>query len=830
MKHYVGIDLGTTNSAISTFDGEDIKTYKDTEQNDVTPSAIFIDRRGNKFVGKRAYDNAARSPDNAATGFKRFMGTKTPIKLAAVDVLMTPEECSAEILQVLYAYLPEEIRNDPDTGTVITVPAAFNQMQKDATKAAAESAGLGKVALMQEPVAAVMSVMRKRKTDGIFLVFDLGGGTLDIAIAQSTSGRVSLLAHGGIAMCGGRDFDRILMDNVVSPWLCSHFDLPEDFIIDKKYSSLRSMAMWATEKAKIALSSKEESVISMDDSELRIKDRAGEDIYLDIPLSKTRFNELISEKLNEAISATRDTIEKAGLSAHSIERMVFVGGPTQYAHLREKISFELGIPFSNEVNPMTAVSEGAAVFAESIDWSNESRGRKSARGTIAASGTLNVGFAYVARTTDSKAKIVVKIGGKVIDGSTFQVDSIDVGTNSGKIPLKDGAFYEATLTKPGANKFKIYVFDPAGGSITIAENILVITRTAAQIDAIPASHSIGVEAREKLGGPFVLDYLVKEGDSLPKKGKRTYRSDEALKAGSPSSINFKLWEGTIEDPIRDNQFVGIFEIRGSHFSEGMIPKGAELQMDYEVLDSGNIVININVPCIQGNFESGRTFYTRDVGEVDYSNVSKRIVEETSDISERIDAISDKINDPRLDQARERLNRADPKAIAADPESAGHAMANVQEAKKLLALARKSNLKIIRQIDLDSCVNFFNESVRKHARPIESSSFDKLVVTAKSCIENNKNDFENHLRDLRGRNWEILFRQDWFVIDRFNWMIQSPHLFMDAAEFSELSRLGRQALAAGDIDKLRPIMNHLDNVRIRIGGDDRILSGANILMA
>ena len=830
MKHYVGIDLGTTNSAISTFDGEDIKTYKDTEQNDVTPSAIFIDRRGNKFVGKRAYDNAARSPDNAATGFKRFMGTKTPIKLAAVDVLMTPEECSAEILQVLYAYLPEEIRNDPDTGTVITVPAAFNQMQKDATKAAAESAGLGKVALMQEPVAAVMSVMRKRKTDGIFLVFDLGGGTLDIAIAQSTSGRVSLLAHGGIAMCGGRDFDRILMDNVVSPWLCSHFDLPEDFIIDKKYSSLRSMAMWATEKAKIALSSKEESVISMDDSELRIKDRAGEDIYLDIPLSKARFNELISEKLNEAISATRDTIEKAGLSAHSIERMVFVGGPTQYAHLREKISFELGIPFSNEVNPMTAVSEGAAVFAESIDWSNESRGRKSARGTIAASGTLNVGFAYVARTTDTKAKIVVKIGGKVIDGSTFQVDSIDVGTNSGKIPLKDGAFYEATLTKPGANKFKIYVFDPAGGSITIAENILVITRTAAQIDAIPASHSIGVEAREKLGGPFILDYLVKEGDSLPKKGKRTYRSDEALKAGSPSSINFKLWEGTIEDPIRDNQFVGIFEIRGSHFSEGMIPKGAELQMDYEVLDSGNIVININVPCIQGNFESGRTFYTRDVGEVDYSNVSKRIVEETSDISERIDAISDKINDPRLDQARERLNRADPKTIAADPESAGHAMANVQEAKKLLALARKSNLKIIRQIDLDSCVNFFNESVRKHARPIESSSFDKLVVTAKSCIENNKNDFENHLRDLRGRNWEILFRQDWFVIDRFNWMIQSPHLFMDAAEFSELSRLGRQALAAGDIDKLRPIMNHLDNVRIRIGGDDRILSGANILMA
>lgn len=829
MKNYVGIDLGTTNSAISTFDGSDIKIYKDTEQNDVTPSAIFIDRRGNKFVGKRAYDNAARSPENAATGFKRFMGTKTPIKLAAVDVAMTPEECSAEILQVLYAYLPEEIRNNPDTGTVITVPAAFNQMQKDATKTAAESAGLGKVALMQEPVAAVMSVMRKRKNDGIFLVFDLGGGTLDIAIAQSTSGRVSLLAHGGIAMCGGRDFDRILMDNVVSPWLRSNFDLPEDFIIDKQYSTLRSMAMWATEKAKIALSTKDEAVISMDDTELRVKDKSGADIYLDIPLSKERLNELILEKLDEAITATRETIEKAGLSAHSIERMVFVGGPTQYPPLREKISFELGIPFSNDVNPMTAVSEGAAVFAESIDWSNESRGRKSARGTIAASGTLNIGFNYVARTTDTRAKIVAKIGGKVLDGSTFQVDSIDVGTNSGKIPLKDGAFYEATLTKPGENKFKIYVFDPAGGSITIAENVIVITRTSAQIDAIPASHSIGVEAREKLGGPFVLDYLVKEGDSLPKKGTRTYRSDEALKAGGAGTINFKLWEGTIEDPISDNQFVGIFEIRGSHFSEGVIPKGAELQMEYEVLDSGNIFININVPCIQGTFDSGRSFYTREVGEVDYSNVSKRVMEETEDISKRIDAVADKIDDPRLDEARERLSRADPKKIASDPESAGHAMADIQEAKKLLAQARKSNLKIIRQMDLDSCVKFFNDSVRKHARPIETSSFDKLVVTARSCIDNNKSDFENHLRDLRSRNWEILFRQDWFVIDHFNWMTQNPHLFLDAAEFNELSRLGKQALAAGDIDKLRPIMDHLDNVRIRMGADDRILSGANILM-
>lgn len=173
MKNFIGIDLGTTNSAICSYDGTETKIWKSPEQNDVTPSAIYFDRRGNKYVGKRAYDTAPYSPDNSAMLFKRLMGTSTPIKFAAAKLTWTPEECSAEVLKVLFGYLPEEIRNDPETGTVITVPAAFNQMQKDATMKAASLAGLGKVALMQEPVAAVMSVMKTRDKDGIFLIFDL---------------------------------------------------------------------------------------------------------------------------------------------------------------------------------------------------------------------------------------------------------------------------------------------------------------------------------------------------------------------------------------------------------------------------------------------------------------------------------------------------------------------------------------------------------------------------------------------------------------------------------------------------------------------------------
>ena len=464
---YVGIDLGTTNSAICSFDGEKIHLYKSPEQHDVTPSAIFIDRRGNKYVGSRAYNSAAKNPDNAAVLFKRLMGTSTPVKLPAVNLTMTPEECSAEVLRALFSYLPEEIRGDGDTGTVITVPAAFNQMQKDSTMAAADAAGLGRVALMQEPVAAVMSVMRQRKNDGVFVVYDLGGGTLDIAIAESIAGRVNLLAHGGIAMCGGRDFDRILFDNLVKPWLLDNFDLPEDLAANPQFKSLLRMATWATEKAKIELSQKEDAVVSLPETELGVRDQSGAEIYIDIAVDRKRYDDLIASKVEESIHSARETLEKAGLSPHDVERVVFVGGPTHYKPLRDKVAFELGIAPSTDVNPMTAVAEGAAVFAESIDWASQSRGRKSARGALSAGGALDLSFNFIARTPEPKAKIVAKLS-RAPAGIEFQIDSLDTGWSSGRVALKDGSSVELSLTRPGDNTFKVFVFDSNGGTCCFA--------------------------------------------------------------------------------------------------------------------------------------------------------------------------------------------------------------------------------------------------------------------------------------------------------------------------------------------------------------------------
>jgi len=829
MKNFVGIDLGTTNSAICSYDGSETRIWKSPEQNDVTPSAIYIDRRGNKYLGKRAYDSAPHSPDNSALLFKRLMGTSTPVHLSAVSLTKTPEECSAEVLKVLFGYMAEEIRNDPNTGTVITVPAAFNQMQKNATMQAADMAGLGNVALMQEPVAAVMSVMRARNSDGMFLIYDLGGGTLDIAIAESTAGRVNLLANGGIAMCGGRDFDRVLVDNIVRPWLLENFDLPEDFAVNPSFKSLIRLSAWATERAKIELSAREDTVVSLSETEARVRDLNGNEIYLDIPLQRDTYDKLIAERVGESISSAREILSKAGLTPHDLERIVFVGGPTNYKPLRDKVAFELGIPGSTDVNPMTAVAEGASLFAEAINWGSQNRSRKSTRGKISSSSGLDLSFNYIARTPDVKSKIAVQLAGQAVSGSEFQIDSVDTGWTSGRLPLEHGITIDVTLTKTGDNIFKVFVFDSAGGPIALEQDKITITRTAATVDAIPASYSVGIEVLEKLGGRPTIEYLVHSGDSLPKKGKKVFKAAESLKSGASGSLNLKLWEGEIEDPITDNRPIGVLKISGSDFDDGVIPAGADIECDFEILDSGNIRIEVSVPSIGGTFHSGKNFYSRQEGQLDYTDASVMVVEEGERTLSRIDEINEVVDNQKLDQARQKLESA----VSLDPEEAEtentqEAMEKVFEARRLLAQVRKEHLKEIRQIDLDGVMSFFDEHVRQHARASEASSFDSLAKTAQRSIDRSDNDFENHLDDLRGKNGEILHRQDWFIVERFKSMANSPHLFADKHRLEELTQIGTQLMRSDDIEKLRAVVYELYSIKIGSGSESDMFDVANII--
>jgi molecular chaperone DnaK len=171
---HLGIDLGTSNSAVAGNVNSQVRIFKTSDGSDVLPSVIYVDRRGHRLYGKRAYEQTVLSPDNIAKGFKRLMGTSTPIEFRASGQVSTPEQCSAEILRQLVSQALVETNAAEIVGAAITIPAAFNQMQSEATLRAAHAAGLERVVLLQEPIAAAMSAMAQLKSrSGQFLVYDL---------------------------------------------------------------------------------------------------------------------------------------------------------------------------------------------------------------------------------------------------------------------------------------------------------------------------------------------------------------------------------------------------------------------------------------------------------------------------------------------------------------------------------------------------------------------------------------------------------------------------------------------------------------------------------
>lgn len=825
MKYYIGIDLGTTNSAICSYDGSNIRIWKSPEQNDVTPSAIYVDKRGNKYYGSKAYNQAPYNPNNSATLFKRFMGTSTKIELEASNLILTPEECSAEILKVLYGYLPEEIRNDPETATVITVPAAFNQMKKDATLQAAKLAGIGKVALMQEPVAAIMSVMRHSKREGIFLVYDLGGGTFDVSIAENINGKVNLLAHGGIEMCGGRDIDRMVFNQIVVPWLKDNFSLPDDLLINRKYKTFCRVAQWAAERAKIELSAMDTATIALSEGESRITDEDGNELYIDIDITRVDVDALIADLVSETISATRETLSKAGLSSNDLERIVFVGGPTNYKPLRDKVTFELSLPANIDVNPMTAVAEGASIFAESIDWSTESHNRKATNETVNTS--IDLSFKFTARTSADSAKVMCILGNS-LNGYTIEFISLDTGWSSGTAVLKQNMMVSLPLSQNGENRFSVKVLDEYGHEKAIGNSEIIITKTLATIGAIPASHSVGVEVIDKLGGVPVLEFLVNEGDALPKKGSITFKAGQTLKAGTNDSINIKLWEGNIQSPITDNRFIGVLKIAGTDIASGVVPTGADIECEYEMSDSGTIILEASIPCIGASF-SNHNFYSRQEGQIDLTDIDS-LAEQGRAVLERIDSIAEKVDDPQLENARKKAELAAniDSQESCDPEDVQKANNELLDAKKLINRTRQDNLKVIRQMDLDSCVEFFDEVVRQYAAPAEEHSFDSLVRTAQRSIDRNDSDFDNILDNMKTKNTIILLRQDWFIVDWYQRATSSSANYLDQAKFNDLKRLGDQALADDDIDQLRSVLFELLSIQIHSDSGDGMFDIANIV--
>lgn len=823
---YIGIDLGTTNSAITSFDGKAVRVWKSPEQNDVTPSVIYINKRGGKVYGRSAYDNEPRDPENTAKLFKRLMGSNTKIRFERSGIEMPPEECSAEILRVLFDYLPEDIRNDKKTGTVITVPAAFNQMQKDATKQAAFQAGINKVALIQEPVAAIMSVARHQNINGLFVVYDFGGGTFDISIAERTGSKINLLTNDGISFCGGRDFDKLLFDNIVVPWLYDNFSLPEDFRANKKYSSLLRMAIWATEKAKIELSAKDSTAILLDENEIHCSDENQKEIYLEVPINREQYNKLILPKIDETIEKTRAVINNAGLKPEDINHVVFVGGPTQYKPLRDYVSQQLGIAPSIDVNPMTAVSEGAAIYAESVNFETTKGGQKSVKGILKSS-NYGLEFRYNARTSSDKAKIAVVF--QNTESLDFIFNSVDTGWASGKLSLTSGSFVSVDLPNMGENRFRVRCFGEGNAEVKLENSEIVIVKTLINIGRIPCAHSVGVEIEDPTSKKPILDYLIRKDDLLPKSGVVKYKTTKRISAGSPESISFKLWEGEIAEPIEYNRFIGDIKIDGNSFDSGfgIIPVGSTIECEYNFSDSGNVEVKVTVPSV-GITLTGENFYNRLSGQIDYANDSEEIIDDAQKVLKKIEDMQENLYDDKLETSADQIRKFLEKSDELNAEDAQALFECTQTSKGVVASFMRDNQTAIFEKELEEAEERL-ETFKDSGTPAQIKQANQLLESARKAINANSPLAEKYLNELNAAIAQIMFNNDEVYIALFYAMAENPQDFTNPELYRRLIAQGNMCVQNNDLNGLKNTIARLAQIRIVHKGSDieNMLKGSGI---
>jgi molecular chaperone DnaK len=625
---YLGIDLGTSNSVVVGNLNSQLRIFKTSEGSDVLPSVIYIDQRGHRLYGRRAYEQTRLSPDNVANGFKRLMGTSTPLTFRASGQVMTPEECSAEILRQIVSQALLETSAAEIAGTAITIPAAFNQMQSEATLRAAAAAGLDRVVLLQEPIAAAMA--QTKSNSGQFLVYDLGGGTFDLALIQTLSGSINIIGHEGINMLGGQDFDHILINEVIRPWLMETFCLPQDFQKNTKYMRLVGKCLMAAETAKVELSAVDNATIFMSDEDLRVQDETGLDIYLDIAISRRQFEELVEPSLVRTLEMARLIIKGNGYTTQGIDRIVFVGGPSKMPWIRERVPRELGIAADLSVDPMTAVAMGAAIYAESREWAATSTKRKATRASTDVA-DLGLKFDYQARTTQDSVRLRLRAEPQAVAARlSVQADAPEHGWTSGRVTIA----YETSIDLPtrtlGENQFRLTVFDGSGLPVAQAGSTIVITRTHSTAAAIPATQTIAVKVRSgSTGLRNILQPLIKKGTPLPASGSQPLRAAYSIGPNLPGQIDLELFqdEGALEPDL--NLAIGSFRIRHHDLPEGMtIKEGDPVIFHWTMNDSGLLTVTAELPSLHQTFASSR-FYVDQEGHRSFEGQAGEKLVETA---------------------------------------------------------------------------------------------------------------------------------------------------------------------------------------------------------
>ncbi|CAN7246539.1 Hsp70 family protein [Devosia sp. LjRoot16] len=835
---FLGIDLGTSNSAIFGSDAEAVRLFKTSEGMDVMPSAIMIDRRGGLFVGRKAYDQSAFSPQSVQQKFKRLMGTGSVVEFPGSDRVLTPEEASAEVIKALVAQVRRDLPDVTIEGTVITIPAAFNQMQSEATMKAARMAGLERVALLQEPIAAALAANAEaRDSSSQFLIYDLGGGTFDAAIVHSIAGNITVVAHAGVNMLGGADFDRAIVNSLVRPWLLDKFNLPANFQTEPQYARLIRIAHYRAELCKIALSTQMTDQVFADESQVGTRDADGNEIYLDVEVTRADLERLIADNVERSIAECRTLLSSNGYGAADMDRVVLIGGPSRMPYVRERVGFELGIALDTKIDPMTAVAHGAAIYASGRNWADEgAAGALASRQTMKTASDLRLSFEYTDNTAASEIRLRIRAGAPVPAGTSVQVDAAN-GWTSGKLAL--GASIDVKgvpLPRVGQNDVNVLVFGPDGMLDQHAGTTLSVNRLTATADGMPLMHDLAIKVVNGAPGAErnVLKTFARKGTTTPTSGMESLRAARDLRAGDRASLVFELFEQAegVDDPAL-SLAIGVFELSGSGLSPGqMIRKGDTVNVHWSVDASSLLHCHFELPDV-GLFHSLDNVYVPSSTSFDGTDGTVLARQSIDKARADVEALERALG-PRIagdtQGIRQQLDQQQHSLSLSNDADASRMV--TQETRLLRQQMHRlkrdpANAAAVQQAELDEFTNAFAQHFAREIEPAINTNISRQLSSARDALLRGElKESREALEEARAILQTFMFQQPSFWFGQFDRLISERHNMVDKDLHDSLALRGQRAVDQNDVGNLRNIVvEMMQNMVHRAGDTDTaILSG------
>lgn len=811
-----GIDLGTTNSVISVSQGGIVETIKNGNA-EITPSVVYCNRRVDengktrefKMIGTKAYELFVR-PTTAIeiqSEFKRRMGERVKLNFKAAAKSMTPEELSSEILMELRRAAGLRFGTEP-MAAVITVPAMFHLSQNEATANAAKLAGFTYSQLLQEPVAAAVAYgFQSASEKAYWLVYDYGGGTFDASIISIRDGQLSVVKHAGDNYLGGADLDWMIAREIFAPQLKKAYSGLSNLSFAENASDLERGRMlglkFHAEKIKKELSVSETAIAF---EENIFKDDSGKAVDLDITVTREQLERLAAPTVQRTIDIVNKLILESGIDKKFIDRFLLVGGSTFIPLVRQRTA-ALGIPMGMDIDPMTVVSRGAAIFASSQRIPSSTQ---PAVVVPVGTATAQLDHELVTREPSPVVGGKLQINGQAPkSGTTLSICRGDNGWESGDLAIdsKGMFFTNVQILEKGQSVFQLTVRDEHSAIIPCVPESFVITNGLTVSGAIlPAGCGVA------LANGFT-HILLNGGAPLPASAEVLKKQFiKGLKQGSLERLVIPIMSGDELLSVH-NVCSNLIEIKGSDIQRD-IPVGAKVEISITIDMSGIPKVSVYVPLLDEHFEPSNAMSLEHEPTAVLRDRKAAIEKQLGHVAEKAsetdqENVAEQASELNKSDELEKVNELIHRAESGDTVAAGQATNRLTDIAK-----RAANLQS--QIEWPNTVANFHKArdgVRKlvvqTSDSVARKAVEELSAEGDTAIANKDAKMLAHVSEqMEGLARQLMQNDPAFWVGFLQHLVQMAHRFPDQAAARRLFAEGATAAQRGDKNSLQSVVQQL----------------------